>query len=140
MTELTSVKEIDVLIVVDVEGALASGNLGDNVYLIDTNGFFGSGGEGQAELQTACLDGQIVIWSISSVDPGADVEIAGFTGQIIDQRICVPQQTTLPTGDVVWSGRVESQGAVAEYQYSCTLLFNKTTKMSFDPFLNVKSA
>ena len=136
---LESTKEINVLIVVDVEAALASGNLGANVYLIDTNGYFGSGSEGQEELVTACLDGQIIIWSVASVDPGDDAEISGFTGQIITDKVCVPQQSTLPTGDVIWSGRVETQGAVAKYQYSCTLSFDGKN-MTFDPFLNVKAS
>lgn len=130
------VNEINVLIVVDVEGALASGDLSSNVYLIDTNKFFGSYGEGQEELVTTCSDGQIIIWSVASVNPGDDVEITGFTGQMIDQKICLPKQSTLVTGETVWSGRVESQGSTAKYQYSCTLSFDGKA-MTFDPFLNV---
>lgn len=130
------VNEINVLIVVDVEGALASGDLSSNVYLIDTNKYFGSYSEGQEELVTTCSDGQIIIWSVASVNPGNDAEITGFTGQMIDQKICLPKQSTLVTGETVWSGRVESQGATAKYQYSCTLSFDGKA-MTFDPFLNV---
>lgn len=129
-------KQINVLIVVDVEGALAANDLSSNVYLIDTNKFFGSYSEGQEELVTTCTDGQIVIWSVASVNPGDDVEITGFTGQIIEQHVCQPQQTTIVTGETVWSGRVESQGATAKYQYSVTLSFDGKA-MNFDPFLNV---
>lgn len=132
-------KQINVLIVVDVEGALASGDLGSNVYLIDSNKYFGSGSEGQEELVTACLDGQVVIWSVTPVNPGDDAEIVGFKGQMIDQKICLPAQSTLVTGETVWAGRVESQGAVAQYQYSCTLSFDGKA-MDFDPFLNVKAS
>ena len=139
MSNLASIKQINVLIVVDVEGALSSGDLGANVYLIDSNKHFGSGSEGQAELITACQDGQILIWSVTPVNPGDDAEITGFTGQMVSQNICAPQQSTLPTGDVIWSGRVESQGATAQYQYSCTLSFDGKN-MTFDPFLNVKAA
>jgi hypothetical protein len=134
-----AIKEINVLIVVDVEGALASNDLGSNVYLIDTNKFFGSGSEGQTELVTACMDGQIIIWSVAPVNPGDDAEITGFTGQMVNQKICVPQQTTMPTGDVVWSGRVESQGATGKVQYSCTISFDGKN-LAFDPFLNIKTA
>lgn len=130
------VSEINVLIIVDVEGALASGNLGSNVYLVDTNKYFGTSGEGQQELQTSCKDGQVVIWSVASINPGDDAEITGFTGQMIDQKICLPKQSTLVTGETVWAGRVESQGQTAQYQYSCTLSFDGTP-MTFDPFLNV---
>lgn len=132
-------KQINVLIVVDVEGALASGDLGSNVYLIDSNKYFGSGSEGQEELVTACLDGQVIIWSVTPVNPGDDAEIVGFKGQMIDQKICLPTQSTLVTGETVWAGRVESQGAVAQYQYSCTLSFDGKA-MDFDPFLNVKAS
>ncbi|WP_110970060.1 alpha-pore-forming tripartite toxin MakABE regulator [Pseudomonas huaxiensis] len=128
--------EIYVLVVVDVEGALASGNLGSNVYLVDTNKYFGSSGEGQEELVTNCTDGQIIIWSVSPINPGDDAEITGFTGQAIDQKICIPQQSTLVTGETVWSARIESQGTTAKYQYSCTLSFDGNA-MTFDPFLNV---
>ncbi len=132
-------KQINVLIVVDVEGALASGDLGSNVYLIDSNKYFGSGSEGQEELVTACVDGEIIIWSVTPVNPGDDAQIVGFTGQMIDQKICLPTQSTLVTGETVWAGRVESQGAVAQYQYSCTLSFDGKA-MNFDPFLNVKAS
>jgi len=128
--------QINVLIVVDVEGALASGNLDSNVYLVDTNKFFGSYGEGQEELVTSCTDGQIIIWSVTPINPGDDAEITGFTGQIISSGICKPQQITPVPGVVAWSGRVESQGATAQYQYSCTLSFDGK-QMSFDPFLKV---
>ncbi len=130
-------KEINVLIVVDVEGALASNDLGANVYLIDTNKYFGSGSEGQEELVTACLDGQVVIWSVTPVNPGNDTQITGFGGQAIDEKVCVPKETDLPTGETVWAGRVESQGTAAQYQYNCTLSFDGRN-MAFDPFLNVK--
>lgn len=132
-------KQINVLIVVDIEGALASGNLGENVYLVDTNKYFGSGSEGQEELVTTCQDGQVIIWSVSPVNPGNDVHISGFTGQMVNEKVCVPEKTKMPDGSEVWSARVETQGAVAKYQYSCNLTFDGKT-MTFDPYLNVKSA
>jgi len=131
-------KNINVLMVVDVEGALASGNLTANIYLIDTNKYFGSGSEGQAELVTTCKDGEIIIWSVVPVNPGNDVQIISFEGEIITKNICKPRKTELPGGAQVWSGRVESQGATAKYQYNCTLSFDGKS-MTFDPFLNVKA-
>lgn len=127
---------INVLIVADVENALSSGDLGSNVYLIDSNKHFGSGSEGQQELVTACTDGQIIVWSVASVDPGDDADIVSFEGQAVDQKICVPTSSTPLPGETVWTGRVESQGAVAQYQYNCTLSFDGKA-MTFDPFLNV---
>lgn len=136
MVDLATLAQINVLIVVDVEGALSSGDLGNNVYLIDTAKHFGSGREGQQELQTACRDGQVIIWSVTPVNPGTDVEISAFTGQMVEQSVCKPVQTKLPSGDVVWSARVETRGDAGTYQYSCELTFDGKP-MSFDPFLNV---
>ncbi len=70
-----ALSQVDVLIVADVEGALASGNLQDNVYMIDTNKHAGSGSEGQAELYTAVKDGQVLNWSVVGVSPSSDVNI-----------------------------------------------------------------
>lgn len=129
-------KTINVLMVVDVESALASKNLTENIYLIDTNKYFGSGSEGQAELVTACNDGQVIVWSLTPINPGNDVQIQSFAGAIIDRRICLPKKSTLVTGEAVRSGRVESQGASQTYQYNCTLTFDGTP-LTFDPFLKV---
>jgi hypothetical protein len=125
-------KNVDVLIVVDVEGALA-GALDDNVYMIDTNKHVGSGNEGQRELQTACVDGQIITWQIAPVSASSDVEITGFTGQMIDDKICVPQQVTV-LGNTYWEGRVEAQGVTGSQQYSVVLTADGKA-MSFDPYL-----
>lgn len=136
MADLSAMPQVNILIVVDVENAMASDDLGSNVYLIDTRKHFGSGNEGQQELYTACMDGQILIWSIASVNPGADAEISGFTGMMVDQNVCCPKMSTLPGGDTVWSARVESQGKTGDFQYSCTLTFDGK-QMTFDPFLRV---
>jgi len=125
---------VDVLIVVDVEGALA-GTLQDNVYLIDTNKHVGSGNEGQAELMTACHDGQLITWNVTPVSPSSDVEITGFTGQMIDDKVCVPRQYSNPDGSY-WEGRVEAQGTTGQQQYS-VLLTMDGRQMTFDPFLEI---
>lgn len=133
-------KEINVLIIVDVEGALASGDLGSNVYLVDTNKYFGSGSEGQEELVTACNDGQVIIWSVTPVDPGTDASIVGYTGEMVDKHVCVPTKSNVPGGGaVIWSARVETQGVSAKYQYSCILSFDGR-QLTFDPFLNVTAS
>ena len=132
-------KQINILIVVDTESALASGDLGGNVYLIDTNKFFGSYNIGQEELVSACSDGQVIIWSVTPVNPGNDAQISGFTGEMITKKVCVPEQGALPgTGDIIWSARVQTQGATAKYQYSCDLTFDGKT-MTFDPYIDVKA-
>ncbi|WP_437631612.1 alpha-pore-forming tripartite toxin MakABE regulator [Sorangium sp. So ce854] len=132
---LRSMNNVDVLIVVDAEGALASGDLQGNVYMIDTNKHVGSSSEGMAELYTACKDGQIIVWNVAPVSPSSDVEITQFTGQMVNDRVCVPQQVTTPDGDY-WEGRVESQGTVGTQQYSVVLTMDGKA-MTFDPFLKI---
>jgi len=129
--------QIDVLIVVDVEGALA-GSLQDNVYLVDTNKYVGSGNEGQVELKTSCSDGQIITWNVTGVSPDSQVEITQFTGQMIDNKLCNPVQVQSPAGDY-WEGRVESQGQSGQQQYSVVLTMDGAAK-SFDPFLMISAS
>jgi hypothetical protein len=130
-------KNVDILIVVDTLGALSSGDLGANVYLIDTNKYVGSGNEGQEELRTACQDGQIIKWRVSPVSPDNNAEISKFTGQIITDNVCNPVKQGIE-GDVYWEGRVETRGTSATYQYSVQLTIDGRP-MNFDPFLVVKA-
>jgi hypothetical protein len=124
---------VSVLIIVDVEGALASNDLGSNVYLVDTNKYVGSGSEGQEELRTACQDTQAISWNVVPVAPTTDVDIVQFTGQMVDDKICVPQQYTMP-GGTYWEATVEAQGATGQQQYSVALTMDGK-EMTFDPFL-----
>ncbi|XYI04250.1 hypothetical protein ACMHYB_60595 [Sorangium sp. So ce1128] len=126
---------IDVLIVVDVEGALASGDLQGNVYMIDTNKHVGSSNQGQGELYTACKDGQLIAWNVAPVSPASDVDITQFTGQMVNDKVCVPKQVTTPDGDY-WECRVESQGMQGNWQYSVVLTMDGKA-MTFDPFLKI---
>lgn len=114
------VNRIDILIVVDVAGALAAGGLMGYVYLVDTNKYIGSWNEGQSTLNTVCQDGTLLTWSVASVDPGDDVSIAGFSGPMIDSKICQPKSNPI-AGDGAWSGFVETQGQFAPFPYTVTL-------------------
>ena len=125
-------KAVDVLIVVDTLGALA-GSLENNVYLVDTNKYVGSGNEGQVELKTTCKDGQLIKWRVIAISPSNDVNITGFTGQIISDKVCVPQKQGLE-GDIYWEGRVETQGITGNYQYSVVLSIDGKSS-TFDPYL-----
>lgn len=126
---------VDVLIVVDALGALA-GSLQDNVYLVDTNKHVGSGNEGQVELKTSCKDGQIINWRVTGISPSSDINITGFTGQIIADKVCVPKKEGSDL-EPYWEGIVETQGSKGEYQYSVVLEIDGAQK-TFDPFLEVK--
>lgn len=125
-------KTIDVLIIVDVEGALA-GSLSDNVYLIDTNKYLGSGAEGQVELRTVCANGQTINWRVVSVSPSNDVEITAFIGQMVNDNICVPVKQGLAT-DIYWAATVEAQATTGNQQYSVELTMDGR-KMTFDPYI-----
>ena len=126
---------VDILITVDVVGALAANTLQGYVYLVDTNKYLGSWQEGQSTLNTVCQDGQVFTWSIASVDPGSAVDIGGFSGPMVDGRICVPAQDPI-AGNTVWNGRVETQGAYASYPYSVTVAMGATS-LAFSAFLKV---
>ncbi|AEY67469.1 hypothetical protein [Clostridium sp. BNL1100] len=129
-------KKVEVLVVVDAAAALASNNLQDNVYLVDTNKYWGSGNEGQAELKTACSDGQFICWRVSAISQDNEVSIQGFTGQMINEKVCTPQSQGI-SGDIYWEGRVESQGSTGEKQYSMNLVIDGKV-MTFDPFIEIK--
>ncbi|MCU1796306.1 alpha-pore-forming tripartite toxin MakABE regulator [Pectobacterium polaris] len=127
--------EIDVLIVVDAENALASNNLGSNVYLIDTNKYMGSGNEGQEELKTACQDGQVINWHVTGVSQSSDVSILSFTGQMVNDKVCVPVAVNSING-TYWQGQVEAQGTTGGQQYSVVLDLDGRS-MTFDPFIEI---
>lgn len=126
---------IRILIAVDVVGALSAGTLQGFVYMVDTNQYLGSWQEGQSTLNTVCQDGQALTWSIVPVDPGNEVNIAGFTGPMVDQKICTPVQDPF-AGNTVWSGRVETQGAFAGLAYAVTVAMGGT-RMTFAATLKV---
>lgn len=127
-------KDVSVLIVVDVENALATNDLGSNVYLIDNNKNSGSTDEGGNELVTACSNGQLINWSVVGVVAENQVEINNFSGNMIKDNICSPQKTP-SQGRTYWQGRVNDTHPGDKVQYSVELLMNGKYKMSFDPYL-----
>jgi hypothetical protein len=121
---------VSVLIIVDVELALARG-LSMGGYLIDTTGSLEAGTG--VELRTACRNGDTIVWSVAPVAPGTNVSITSFTGQMVDDRICIPQQRNGPN-ESFWSGivqatqatvlqrpAVQQQDSVVREQYSVVL-------------------
>ena len=112
--------KINVLLVVDVAGVLAAGGLQGSVYIVDTNGYLGSWDEGQSALNTVCQDGQRVSWAVAPVDASTAVSITGFSGALVDQKICTPAPDPFQ-GTAVWNGQVEAHGAFAGYPYAVQL-------------------
>ncbi len=129
--------KVDVLMMVDVEGALSSGNLSSNIYLVDTNKYLGSYREGQTELVTKLNTGDTVVWSVASIDPGSDVTIKSFSGTAVNDQYIAPVQDPLSAG--VWESKFQPPGGSVgkSYQYNATLKFDDMKELTFDPFLVV---
>jgi hypothetical protein len=120
--EQSSLSRLCVLIVVDAAGALASGGLKNNCYMVDNNHYLGSWREGSEELHTICQDGQGIVWDVASVSPDTPIAITGFSGRMTEEGVCVPKR--LPDGS--WLGQVQSRGVFASFPYTVTLSINQT--------------
>lgn len=126
-------ENIEVLIVVDAADAVSHGDLQNNVYLVDTDKYLGSSGEGTNELITECEEGQTIRWRVEPISEDNKVSITQFSGEIINEHVCQPA----PKGNI-WEGRVDTQGKrPRRYQYSVTLDIDGKS-LTFDPFLDVK--
>ena len=127
-----------VLTAVDVEGALSSGNLGANVYMVDTNKYAGSGAEGTSELKTKLNIGDIIVWTVAPVDSGTNAEINSFSGTAVAEKYINPVQD--PLSPQSFESRFQPPGgtvADTSFQYTMSLSFEGKV-MTFDPFLIVK--
>ncbi|SFR83100.1 alpha-pore-forming tripartite toxin MakABE regulator [Anaeromicropila populeti] len=128
---------IQVLVIVDAQGALSSGNLDNNVYLVDSTKYMGSWNEGSCNLHTVCHNTQQIEWRVVAIDPNSSVDITGFHGTMVDKKVCVPQETGLE-GDKYWVATVQTQGNKGRYQYTMNIQFNGGRTMTFDPYIEVK--
>ncbi|AJW98232.1 hypothetical protein [Burkholderia gladioli] len=120
---------VDVL--VNVAKAIDENNLSKYVFMVDSTGYSGDGSEGSNELRTKCENGDTIVWSAVSINPGDSVSILGFTGAAIPGMVN-PQRYPQYDG-TVWGGRVNSAGS--NIQYSITMLLENNHQMTFDPFI-----
>jgi len=128
---------VNVLIAVDVEGALSSNDLGANVYMVDSNKYLGSGGEGTSELKTKLNIGDIIMWKVAAIDPGTSVQIDSFSGQAVEKKYIAPVQ--MPLSLQCFETRFQAPGGTpvnTSFQYTISLSFEGKV-MTFDPFLIV---
>ncbi|WP_296420318.1 hypothetical protein [Pseudooctadecabacter sp.] len=126
-----------VLIVVDVEGALASGDLASHVYLMDTTKYLGSGFEGTRELMTSLSVGDTIVWTAQPVDAGTEVTLVSISGQAVRDGVVTP--VTDPVSPHSLMSPFQPAGGAASgttYQYDMTLSL-EGTHLRFDPFLVV---
>ena len=127
--------EIDILMIVDVEGALSSDNLGANIYLVDNTGYLGIGREGFAELVTGAANGDTLKWSVAPVQPSGVVSIHSFGGQAVPTNINPVQD---PLSQQVWESEFKTTaGPGTRYQYNATLEFEHGKLLTFDPYIQV---
>lgn len=128
---------VNVLMMVDVEAALASGDLSANIYLVDTNKYLGSYREGQDELVTKLSIGDIIVWSVTSIAPGGNVTIDSFSGVAVNDKYIEPVEDPLNPG--VWESKFQPPGGSVgqSYQYNATLKFDGQKSLTFDPYLDV---
>jgi threonine dehydrogenase-like Zn-dependent dehydrogenase len=128
-------RTIDILVAVDCVGALASGSLKDNAYIVDTNGYEGSWNEGTSQLVTICQDGQRLSWGIQSVNPGNQIDIVSFGGQMVTSNICNPSKQGIE-GAESWKGQVQTRGSIGQYNYTIQISIDGAS-MSFDAYIKV---
>ncbi len=128
-------QDIFIVIVVDVEGALASSTLMSNIYLVDNNQYIGSWQQGTSGLHTVCRDGQVVCWRATPINPGTDTLITDFSDAMVSGCVCQPKEYVI-AGDHAWSGRVETQGSVGSFAYKVNLSLGSKV-MSFNATLKV---
>jgi len=135
---------INILVVVDVEGATSSGNLASNVWMIDTGKYLGTVEAGN-ELITYANNGDKLQWSLAAVDPGTNLAFAPysanppspFSGQAVPANIN-PQPVPL-TNNTQYIAQFSVPGgtkAGAQYQYRMTLAMDGKN-YTFDPFLQL---
>ena len=128
---------IPILVVVDAVGLATSGSVNGNVYIFDNEGYLGEQ-EGGTELSTQCSNSDILQWSIVAIQTDANVGIANFNGQAINDSIINPQLVTI-SDNPYWSSRVQlGANAAGTYQYSFDIVVNNT-HYAFDPFLVISA-
>ncbi|RXK85975.1 hypothetical protein [Filimonas effusa] len=107
-------KEIIIMSLVDVVGALASDNIKGNLYLFDNNKSDGSLDEGTGVLKTKVKTGDVLIWTIMSMEPESYAAISNIT---IDPEVCSPVTEMYPDSDVsYWQATVLKEVTSVPYK------------------------
>ncbi|HEX8136638.1 MAG TPA: hypothetical protein VF544_03520 [Pyrinomonadaceae bacterium] len=142
--------EVDVLIVVDVEGATTGqGGLANNVWMIDSGKYTGTQECGN-ELITNLKSTDQVTWTVQPIDPGTNVQFAAptpqnptwpFTGQAVTAPAVInpKQNPVMPSQYMAIFTPPAGTAANTQYQYSIVLSMEGQIQ-TFDPFLNLFQA
>lgn len=107
-------KTISILSIIDVVSALAEGTLERNIYLLDNNKVNGSLDEGTSELKTKVKSGDVLVWTVSPIEPEVYVGITDIT---MDNEYCEPLKQFYEGTDVAyWVGKVKKDMDQLQYQ------------------------
>ncbi|MDD7805161.1 MAG: hypothetical protein PUP46_06305 [Endozoicomonas sp. (ex Botrylloides leachii)] len=126
-------KKIKILVVIDALDALSTSSIKNNVYIVDSNQWLGSWQEGSCQLHTVAEDGQFISWRATGISAASQVNIIAFSGDMVTQSICTPQQS----GEGIWEGRVEVRGGSGRYPYKISVDVEGRS-FSFSPYLDVQ--
>lgn len=114
---------------IDVLGALASDTMENNIYLVDSNKAQGSTQLGTGQLHSSVQVGDIVRWTVESLEPEA---FATITAIEIDSSVIDVTMMTYPGSDVTyWQGKVKKKFETLPYQLQ-VLLGTQTKPMQAD--------
>jgi hypothetical protein len=136
-------KAIDIVIIVDVIGALSKRTLQNDLYMVDDS--WNSRGKGAANLSTTCYPGQLLRWVAYAIDVQTPVTISGIAFLNTENTSSARELLAMPGSGAVaqaafWTGIVPSDLPPGLHGYSLKLQMGsgRNSVMSVDtPTLNV---
>ncbi|RKE36403.1 hypothetical protein B0G76_2581 [Paraburkholderia sp. BL23I1N1] len=129
--------QVNILVAVNVAQAIATGELGNYVYMMDDSLTGQSAGEGGDELSTVCENGDKIVWRVDSIDPDQHVSIDHFEGDIKTTGMINPAPYPQTDSDT-WGGKINCAGNKVEYRMYLKL--NNKIVQGFDPFITATNA
>lgn len=118
-------KQINIMALVDVIGALSAGTLTGNIFITD-NGSLGACGKGTGTLLSVVTLGQVINWHVVPVDVQTDVAIEKIdfyrngTRTAKNTPCAQLRKYGAPSGDY-WAGIVNPAAKSGLYQYRIAL-------------------
>ncbi len=128
---------VDILIAVDVAGALSANTLSGYLYMVDTAKFHGSYQQGTQKLVTRLNNGDHIVWRVTGIDPATSLTIKNFSGQAITGHNLVnlsANDVYVPKGGV-WEADFQAGGNRHPIPYTMTLQFQGNKTLSSDAVL-----
>lgn len=115
--------QLAIVVTIDQKGALESGSLDGNIYLVDNNTHAGSTGQGTQDLVTHIEGSQIMNWLVLGLDlAGPPVTLEKVGGEAVRKNVMVPQQFESPElGEGLglwWGATVDSKCDGKEFEYT----------------------